>query len=59
MTLDELFQKVEQYKKQLKFLADMEILSPEEQMEMVAKTEVIFAEIGQRPNGEVSWKKYM
>ena len=54
MTLDELFQTVDHYKKQLKFLADMEMLSPEEKLDMVTKTKVIFAEIGQRTNSEVS-----
>ena len=54
MSLEELYQAIDQYKKQLKFLADMEMLSNEEKKEMVEKTKVIFAEIGKRTNSEVS-----
>ena len=32
----------------------MEMLSPEEKLDMLTKTKVIFAEIGRRTNSEVS-----
>ena len=54
MSLEELYQAIDQYKKQLKFLADMEMLSTDKKKEMVDKTKVIFAEIGKRTNSEVS-----
>ena len=54
MTLDELYSVLDQYKKQLKFLADMGMLSNDEKKDMVNKTKMIFAEIGKRTNSEVS-----
>ena len=54
MTLEELYNVLEQYKKQLKFLADMGMLSDEEKKEMANKTKLIFAEIGKRTDRKVS-----
>ena len=54
MTFDELFNVLDQYKKQLKFPAEMDMLSIEEKKEMVEKTKSIFAEIGKRTDINVS-----
>ena len=45
MTLDELYKLVEQYKRQLKFLEEMNMLSDEEKTAMVEKTKTVFEEI--------------
>ena len=39
---------VEQYKRQLKFLEEMDMLDETEKMDMVKKTKVIFEEIDKR-----------
>ena len=54
MTLDELYQVIEQYKRQIKFLQEMDMLSPEEKMQIVKKTKSIFEEINKRTTSEVS-----
>ena len=52
MTLDDLYKAVEQYKRQIKFLEEMDMLDETEKMEMVKKTKVIFEEINKRTSAE-------
>ena len=52
MTLDDLYQAVEQYKRQIKFLEEMHMLDETEKMEMVKKTKVIFEEINKRTSAD-------
>ena len=54
MSLDELYKLVEQYKRQLKFLDEMDMLSDEEKRSMVEKTKQVFDEINKRTNNDVS-----
>ena len=52
MTLDDLYKAVEQYKRQLKFLEEMDMLDETEKIEMIQKTKVIFVEINKRTSAE-------
>ena len=48
MTLQELYDMLEQYKRQIKFLKEMDMLSEDEKTKMVDKTKLIFEEIDKR-----------
>ena len=48
MTLQELYNMLEKYKRQLKFLKEMDMLSEDEKKKMVDKTKLIFDEIDKR-----------
>ena len=50
MSLEELYKAVDEYKKQLKFLQEMNMLDDAEKMKIVEKTKKIFEEINNRTN---------
>ena len=52
MSLEDLYQAVEQYKRQLEFLKEMDMLDETEKIEMVQKTKLIFLEINKRTSAE-------
>ena len=54
MTLDELYKLVEQYKRQIQFLKEMDSLSESEKDLIVGETKCIFEEINKRTSSEVS-----
>ena len=54
MSLPELYEAVEQYKKQLRFLQEMNMLPDEEKYRLVEKTRELFVEIDSRTSNGVS-----
>ena len=54
MSLPELYEAVEQYKKQLRFLQEMNMLPNEEKYRLVEKTRELFVEIDSRTSNGVS-----
>ena len=55
MSLDELYKAVEQYKSQVIFLAEINMLDETEKVQLVTKTKDLFEEINNRTSNEVSW----
>ena len=54
MSLDELYKAVEQYKSQVIFLAEINMLDETEKVQLVAKTKDLFEEINKRIRNKVS-----